>query len=516
MPTSRAGKHFVIPPMWMAGGYALCTWKCPLVVRTLRNIEIEYPTDPGYRTGDSQLNSEKGKSVGVSQQDLGRAVPGKRGRVFAVAASVAVGALALSACGSSGPSRAASAASGSGGSSGGGSGSGALQIDSFVPFSGPNASYGDLALSGCYPAAYLINQAGGVLGHQITCTSSDTRGDPQDAVPAANALIAHSSSVVAVFGPSSDEALSTEPLFQQAHIPSFLMTGDTQYDSNTNPYMWRLVPPDAAEGFAMAAWAKSKGFTRAAAVFETGSQSQADGPAAISGFKKLGGQIVANVQLTPGQPSYSTEAEKVASSHPQVIFYDAAAPMSATFFAELKQLTNLPPTYVVETEEEPAWITAVSGAIGASSLHSFTAFEASTPSTSIAGWQTFNQAMHNAPKNVPDISQYLKDPFTLSYYDAANLVALAMVEAHSTKPTVFNADIMGLTQAGPGKTVVHDFATGAKDLQAGQKIQYEGALGPINLDPHHNIAAAFNALTDGSNPQVLGQVPTNLMIKAAG
>ncbi|WP_262324317.1 ABC transporter substrate-binding protein [Acidiferrimicrobium sp. IK] len=465
------------------------------------------------RTGDSQSNSEKGKSVGVSQQDLGGAVLGKRGRVFAAVASVAVGALALSACGSSGQS---TTAAGSGSSSGGGSGSGGLQIANFVPFSGADASYGDLALSGCYPATYLINKAGGVLGHQLTCTSSDTRGDPQDAVPAANALVAHSSSVVAVFGPSSDEALSTEPLFQQAHIPSFLMTGDTQYDSNTDPYMWRLVPPDAAEGYAMAAWAESKGFTRAAAVFATGSQSQADGPAAISGFKKLGGQIVANVQLTPGQPSYSTEAQKVASSHPQVIFYDGSAPMSATFFAELKQLTNLPPTYVVETEEEPAWITAVSGAIGASALQSFTAFEASTPSTSTAGWQTFNQAMHNAPKNVPSINQYLKDPFTLSYYDAANLVALAMVEAHSIKPTVYNSDIMGLTEAGAGKTVVHDFATGVKDLQAGQKIQYVGALGQISLDPHHNIAADFNALTESSNPQVLGQAPTDLMVKAAG
>lgn len=427
---------------------------------------------------------------------------------------MAVGALALSACGSSGTSKAASAAS-SGTSSGGGSGSGALQIASFVPFSGADASYGDLALSGCYPAAYLINQAGGVLGHQISCTTSDTRGDPQDAVPAANALIAHSSSVVAVFGPSSDEVLSTEPLFQQAHIPSFLMSGDTQYDNNTNPYMWRLVPPDAAEGFAMAAWAKSKGFTRAAAVFATGSQSQADGPAAISGFKKLGGQIVANVELTPGQPSYSTEAQKVANAHPQVIFYDGSAPMSATFFAELKQLTNLPPTYVVETEEEPAWITAVSGAIGAKSLSSFTAFEAATPSTSEPGWQTFNQAMHSAPKNVPSINQYLQDPFTLSYYDAANLVALAMVEAHSTKPTVFNSDIMGLTEAGSNKTVVHDFATGEKALQAGKQIQYVGALGPIQLDPHHNIAADFNALTEGSNPQVIGQAPTSLMVKAA-
>ncbi len=44
--------------------------------------------------------------------------------------------------------------------------------------------------AGCIPAANLINQAGGVLGHQVQCIAVDTRGDPADAVPAAQKLIA--------------------------------------------------------------------------------------------------------------------------------------------------------------------------------------------------------------------------------------------------------------------------------------------------------------------------------------
>lgn len=428
----------------------------------------------------------------------------------AVALASAIGTVGLAACGSG----TSSSASTSGSSSGSGGG---IDFANFVPFSGSDASYGPLALSGCYPAVYLINKDGGVLGHKVSCTTSDSRGDPQDAVPAANALVAHSHQVVAVFGPSSDTVLSTEKIFEQAKIPSFMMSGDTQFDSNTNPYMWRLVAPDADEGWAMAAWAHQKGFTKAAAVFATGSQSQADGPSSKQGWKTLGGTLVANVSLTPGQPSYSTEASQVAAAHPQVIFYDAGAPESATFLAELKQLMpKLPPIYVVETEEEPAWIKAVSGAIGAGSLASFTAFEAATPSSTAPGWQTFDKAMHNAPKNVSDIKQYLNDPFTLSYYDAANLVALAMVEAKSTKPTVFNSDIMGLTEPGAGKTVVHDYAAGVKALKAGKQVQYVGALGPINLDKHHNIAVQFIALTEGNNPHKVGAVPTSLMKQAAG
>ncbi len=418
--------------------------------------------------------------------------------------------MTLAACGSSN-------ASGAAAQSGPGSSGGTLDLVAFDPFSGSDASYGPLALSGCYPAVQLIDAAGGVLGHRLACTSSDTRGDPQDAVPAANALTAHKGNVVAVLGPSSDEILSTIGILEQAQLPSFTMSGDIQFDHQTNQYFWRLVPPDADEGYAMAAWATKAGFTRAAAVFASGSQAQADGPAAKSAFRALGGQIVADVSLTPGQPSYSTEAAQVAAAHPQVMFYDAGAPESATFLAELQQqMGKLPPTYVVETEEEPGWIKAVTGAIGANALSSFTAFEAATPSSTEPGWQTFSHALSAVNSQVPDYQQYLHDPFTLSYYDASNLIALAMLEAHSTSPADFNKYIMELTQAGAGKTVVHDFAAGKQALAAGQQIQYVGALGPITLDKYHNIATPFIALTEGANPRQIGAVPTDLMIKAAG
>lgn len=443
-------------------------------------------------------------------------VRGRRSAVrrrLSVAVTLAVGALVMSACASSG-SGSGGGAAGGGGNAGSGS---TLNLVAFDPFSGSDASYGPLALSGCYPAVHLINSAGGVLGHNLNCASSDSRGDPQDAVPAANAIAAHSGSDVAILGPSSDEILSTIKILENAKLPSFAMSGDSQFDKQQNPYFWRLVPPDADEGYAMAAWAHKHGFTRAAAVFASGSQSQADGPSSKSGFKALGGQIVADVTLTPGQPSYSTEAAQVANSHPQVMFYDAGAPESATFLSELKQqMGTLPPTYVVETEEEPGWIKAVSGAIGTSLLSHLTAFEAATPATTQPGWKTFAAAIKTTKSQVPDYNQYLHDPFTLSYYDASNLVALAMLQARSTTPAQFDPNIMELTQAGSGKTVVHDFAAGKKALAAGKKIEYVGALGPISLDKYHNIATPFVALTEGSNPKQLGQVPTNLMVSAAG
>lgn len=417
--------------------------------------------------------------------------------------------LALAACSSSNSTGQAGTAAASGG------GSGTLDIASFVPFSGADGSYGPLALSGCYPAVYAINKAGGVLGHKLACTSSDSRGDPVDAVPAADALVAHDSNVVAVFGPSSATALATVPLLEQAHLPLFLMAGLSTYDHQTNKYVWRLTPADAAEGYAMAAWAHQKGYTRAAAVFDTGSTSQGDAPAAIAGFKKLGGKIVANITLTPGQSSYQTEVSQVISAHPQVIFYTAPASTSATFFAELSQLGSILPTYVTEVAEEPNWINAVSGSIGASALSkNFVAFEPQTAPTTTGGWKSFDSALFASPQKVPSTSQYKDDPFTLTYYDAANLVALAMLESKSTSPATFDSHILPLTQPGAGKVVVHNFAEGAKAIAAGKQIQYVGASGPLVLNSYHNVAGNFIGLSVQRKPTILGQVPVALVKQA--
>ena len=87
--------------------------------------------------------------------------------------------------------------------------SGTLTFASFNPFTGPDASFGPEMAAGCITAAHTINKAGGILGHQTQCVTVDTRGDPADAVPAAQKMLATTENLVGMNGPSSDEALAT-------------------------------------------------------------------------------------------------------------------------------------------------------------------------------------------------------------------------------------------------------------------------------------------------------------------
>jgi hypothetical protein len=55
---------------------------------------------------------------------------------------------------------------------------GPLMIASLNPYSGPDAGFGPEEYAGCYVAIGLINQIGGVLGHQLECSNVDTQGTP--------------------------------------------------------------------------------------------------------------------------------------------------------------------------------------------------------------------------------------------------------------------------------------------------------------------------------------------------
>ena len=135
------------------------------------------------------------------------------------------------------------AACGSHSSASGSSGTGPLTFAVFNPFSGPDASFGPEQLAGCIPAAAAINAVGGILAHKkVVCKTSDSRGDPADAVPAAEQLIATTSSLVGVLGPSSDEASATVPLFNRARIPMFGDTGQAVFNQSSFKYFYRITP----------------------------------------------------------------------------------------------------------------------------------------------------------------------------------------------------------------------------------------------------------------------------------
>lgn len=375
-----------------------------------------------------------------------------------------------------------------------------LTFDVAIAFTGPDAPFGPETMAGCVPAVKLINAGGGVLGHKFQCSSTNTQGDPADAVPAIEKTLATSSGIVGVLGPSSDEASAVVPILNASSIPMFPVTGQPSFDKSSYKYFWRTLPADDQLGYAMAAWGKLKGYSKAAALFGNSVGGQAQVPGLVSGYKHLGMLISPNLAVAEDQSSYRSEIEQILSAHPQAIFTEIDPQTGATFMSELHNLTSSPvPIVGDQVILEPSWIHAVSGAIGAATLkNNCVAIQPYAPPRG-PGWSAYNSALLSSRSQVKNASQYTADPYAMDPYDGAVTMALAMLQAHSVKTSVFNSHILDVTQPRSGAVIVHTFAQGKAALAAGHQIRYVGAMGPVDFNRYHNSTGGFDAVRCGIN-----------------
>ena len=373
-------------------------------------------------------------------------------------------------------------------SSGGASEPKQLVLGAVAPFTGPDADFGPTAMAGCVPAAKLINEAGGVLGHTFKCVPVDTRGDPADAVPAVQKLIAATSGLVGIVGPTSDDTASTAPVIDAAGIPFSPSTGQAIFDHNTYRYFYRLTPADDVAGYAMALWGHARGYQRAAAIFGNDIGSQGTVPTLLRGLSKLGSpQVVINETLNLDQASYRSEVERMIAADPQVIFTEIDPQTAGTFFSELKQLhKTLIPVIGADPTLDPTWFQAVSGAIGADNLSRLFTAENPVGAHSGAAWELYQNALLASSAEVRDAQGYTTDGVAQARYNAVNLFALAMLEAKSVIPRVYAPYIVKVATGSPGAVRVYTFAEGKTALAEGKRIQYVGLGSGISFDRWHN------------------------------
>lgn|SRR5487761_1465202 len=415
----------------------------------------------------------------------------KASRSSLLTVCAATAALALAACGGS---------SGSSAGKSGSPGTSPLVFAMFQPFSGPDASYGPPQLAACMAALTQIKAAGGILGDRnVQCKGVDTRGDPADAVPAADQLLSSTGGLVGIDGPTSDEAASTVPILNRGHVPMFSDTGQALFDNTHYPYFYRIVPSDPSVGYAMALYARQRGYTRAAEVFGTDIASQGSRGTVGTGFRALGGTIVANETIPLDETSYSTAVERVVAAHPQVIFTETDPQTAATFFTELRQLNGgkLIPFLGTDGTVEPPYFQALQGALGSAQFEKY--YAGTQPYTPLSGpayqaWTTGLRAAKSLPGMPGPISQWQPDGFAMMGWDAINLMALAMDEAKSSTPSVYNPYIVRVANGGPGAVLVHSYAEGLQSLKSGKQIKYVGALGPISFDSSHNSPGGFETI----------------------
>jgi branched-chain amino acid transport system substrate-binding protein len=382
-------------------------------------------------------------------------------------------AASITAAGCSSNSSGSASAGGSTGSSGG---TYTLTAGVLHAFTGQNAFFGLNAQNSCKAAAEEINKAGGIMGHPLTCSDYDTKGDPADAVPVTNRMLVSAPHLVMVVGPDGSDIPSVLPVLEQAKVPELNTVGDPRYDTQTSQYFWRLTPSDSTQAPALAYYTHQQGFTKIAEVFTSDLSAQTTTTPFQNTFGKLGGTIVKALTITPDTSSYQTEVAAVLAAHPQAIVGEMDAQTAATFLSELRQQHgSLIPVIMTQRAIQGDWVPAVGPAIGVPALSKDVTAIAPALQSSGTAFTTFASAMTAIKAN----PFQAKNPFVAATYDGVTALALAMDMAKSVDPASFVADIPKVTAPSAGATVVSTYAEGVAALKAGKTIQYVGAAGPM-------------------------------------
>ena len=439
----------------------------------------------------------------------------ERSRLAAAGLALAA-AVVLSACG------------GGSGNGGGGLGSGDLLVGVLAPFSGADASFGPRYLAGCYAASLSINDAGGIGGRHVNCQQFDTKGEPADAVPAANSMIAGNSNLMGVVGCTSDEASTVVPILDRSHIPMFCMTGQSEFNKTTAKYFHRLVPADSYDAYAMIGSAlfgpNHAPYKRVALVFGDDIGSQTFVGPAVAALNKLGVTVAINQAIHLGAASYRTEVAKMLETHPDVILTETIG-SAGTYMKEVKQQNGgkVIPFIGTSATIDPVWFKQVVDAIGLQDfLANYTAVDLKL-SLQGAGYDEFLTQLTaaNSKYSGSNALTYKGKSPTVHLYDGIIMTALAMVAANSADPTVYNPKIIDIANGVSGAVVVNTFKDGVAALKAGKSIRYVGAAGENNFNQYNNSQQGYNLVTmdkDG-NEVVIGQLSeaqTQQVIDAGG
>ncbi len=410
-------------------------------------------------------------------------------------------------------------------SSGSGLGSGALLVGVIAPFTGVDAALGPAYYAACLAAAPSINNNGGVGGRQVSCQQFDTRGEPADAVPAANQMIASNSNLMAVVGCTSDEAATVAPIINLHHIPMFCMTGQTEFNKTTLPYFHRLVPADIFDAYAMVGSALygpgHAPYKRAALVFGNDIGSQAFVAPATNAFTKLGGTIVINQPITLGASSYRTEVAAMLATKPDVILTEALG-SAGTYLKEVKTQNGgqMIPFIGTSATIDPTWFQQVRDAIGVADLTKYYGGVDLGYSFSGPAYTEFQTNLNAAASTFADAPKYKQRGSTLHLYDGIIMTALAMVATNSADPTVYNPKIKDIANGTSGATVVNTYKDGVAAIKAGKSIRFVGAGGENNFDKYNNSQSGYIWVTydnQGNEVKVGQMTPQQTQdISAAG
>jgi branched-chain amino acid transport system substrate-binding protein len=373
---------------------------------------------------------------------------------------------------------------------------GVLNIATVLPETGNLAFLGPPEFAGAELAIQEINEAGGVLGADVTLDQGDS-GDTSTDIANQTVDRQLAAGADAFIGAASSGVSFTfiDKLVENCKIHfSPANTSPDFTDYADDDLYFRTAPSDVLQGRVLADLMIEEAVTTASFMALQDPYGEGLLQYSTEPFADSGGEIVDSFTYDPQAAEFSAEVDRVVSGDPEALviigFEETSKILTALFEAGF-------------TPAEGKKIFLVDGNVGNALGEqlppgSMEGIRGTLPAAEITG--DFQERLLAVD---PELIDFSYGPET---YDAVIIVALAAAIAGTDNPAEVAAQINGVTRDGE---VCETFADCLALIDAGTDIDYDGPSGPQTFGPEGEpTEASFKILTYDSENRVENLIPT--------
>lgn len=245
----------------------------------------------------------------------------QRGRRLTLAALAALGVLALAGCdklGGGGKKDGSGAQSGSGTTT---NDSGPIKVGHYASLTGSEATFGVSTDNGVKLAIEERNAAGGVKGRKIELKTLDDASKASEAGNVVQRLISEEKVVALIGEVASGSSLAGGKVAQQFGVPMISPSSTNRKVTLGRDMVSRVCFVDEFQGYVVAKFARDKGWTKAAILFDQSAPySKGLGEAFRDEFTKLGGTITTEQAYNAGDADVSAQLQTIKTSGAEAVF----------------------------------------------------------------------------------------------------------------------------------------------------------------------------------------------------
>jgi neutral amino acid transport system substrate-binding protein len=383
-----------------------------------------------------------------------------------------------------------------------------LKIGSLLPATGDLGSIGQQMIATVPLLVETVNQCGGVNGEPVTLVSVDDQTDPSAGTEGMTRL-AEAEKVAGVVG-SFASSVSTAALPVAVRNKVVLISpGSTSpvftqqaKEGKFQGYWARTAPPDTYQAQALAKLAQERGFKTAGTIVINNDYGVGFEKEFVKAFDKLGGAITNASKPTrydPKATTFQTEAAAAFAGKPNavaaVLYADTGSLLVKSAFEQgVSKGTQLlltdgvySPDFVSKVGKTQDGKSILAGAIG------------TVPGAN-------GQALDAFTKLWAEKQKRPLAPYAAHSWDAAAILVLAAQSAKANTGEAIKDKLQEVTNA-PG-TEVTDVCKGLELLKKGEKINYQGASGNVDIDANGDVVGNYDVWTvkDDGSLAVVGKV----------